>query len=83
MNCYFILICISSVQAGTYQAMRGGTKSNEFVSGKQINTPYGTIPAKRFTKWGFTGKSQISFLMASVAYGLRGRLVDGLSFLFC
>ena len=52
------LLGISSVQAGTYQAMCGGTKCNVFVSGKQINTPYGTIPAKRVTQWGLTGKSK-------------------------
>ena len=52
------LMCISSVQAGTYQAMCGGTKCSVFVSGKQINTPYGIIPAKRVTQWGLTGKSK-------------------------
>mgnify|MGYP007063492972 CR=1 FL=1 len=54
----FCLFGISAVQAGTYQAMCGGTKCNVYVTGNQISTPYGNIPTKRVTQWGLTGKSK-------------------------
>ncbi len=30
------------------------------INGRQINTPLCTIPAKRLTRWGLTGKSKIN-----------------------
>ena len=53
-----VLLGTTSVQAGTYAAMCGKTKCNLFVNGKQISTPYGTIPTNRITQWGNTGKSK-------------------------
>ena len=52
------LLCIGSVHAGTYQAMCGEMKCNVNINGKQVSTPMGTIPAKRVTQWGLTGKSK-------------------------
>ena len=54
----FCLFWMSAVQAGTYQAMCGGTKCNVYITGKRISTPYGNIPAKRVTQWGLTGKTK-------------------------
>ena len=53
-----VIFGISAANAGSYQAMCGGTKCTVVVSGKNISTPYGTIPAKRVTQWGSTGKSK-------------------------
>jgi len=53
-----LLIGIGSVHAGTYEAMCGNTKCNVNINGKQVSTPMGTIPAKRVTQWGLTGKSK-------------------------
>mgnify|MGYP007063890564 CR=1 FL=1 len=54
------LICfgVNSAQAGTYAAMCDRTKCNVYVSGKQISSPFGTIPSTRVTQWGNTGKSK-------------------------
>ena len=52
------LLCIGSAHAGTYQAMCGNTKCNVNVNGRQISTPLGSVPAKRVTQWGLTGKSK-------------------------
>ena len=54
----FFVMATASVQAGTYEAMCGGTKCTVNINGRQINTPLGTIPAKRVTQWGLTGKSK-------------------------
>ncbi len=52
------ILGVSTANAGTYEAMCGGSKCTVIVTGKKISTPYGTIPAKRVTQWGSTGKSK-------------------------
>ncbi len=52
------LISTAALQAGTYEAMCGETKFTVNINGQPINTPLETIPAKRVTQWGLTGKSK-------------------------
>ncbi len=54
----FFVIATASAQAGSYEALCGETKCTVNINGRQINTPLGTIPAKRVTQWGLTGKSK-------------------------
>ena len=71
------LACLGSAQAGTYQAMCGETKCSVNINGKQINTPLGTIPAKRVTQWGLTGKSKTNIstgVWTTVLFGPIGLL---------
>ena len=71
------LIGIGSVHAGTYEAMCGETKCTVNINGKQINTPLGTIPSKRVTQWGLTGKSKTNIstgVWTTVLFGPIGLL---------
>ena len=73
----FLVIAAGSVQAGTYQAMCGETKCTVNINGRQINTPLGTIPAKRVTQWGLTGKSKTNIstgVWTTVLFGPIGLL---------
>jgi len=70
-------LCMGSVHAGTYQAMCGDTKCNVNINGRQISTPLGSIPAKRVTQWGLTGKSKTNIstgLWSTVMLGPIGLL---------
>jgi len=46
--------------AGQYEALCGGTKCTVVVSPAAISSPYGSIPPKRVTYWGFSGESKTS-----------------------
>ena len=73
----FLLMATAAVQAGTYEAMCGETKCTVNINGKQINTPLGTIPAKRVTQWGLTGKSKTNIstgVWTTVLFGPIGLL---------
>ena len=67
-----LLMGASAVQAGTYEAMCDKTKCNVYVSGKQISSPYGTIPSNRVTQWGNTGKSK-----ANISTGIGTTILLG------
>ena len=54
----FFVMATATAQAGSYEALCGETKCTVNINGRQINTPLGTIPAKRVTQWGLTGKSK-------------------------
>ena len=73
----FFVLATASVQAGTYEAMCGETKCTVNINGRQINTPLGTIPAKRVTQWGLTGKSKTNIstgVWTTVLFGPLGLL---------
>ncbi len=73
----FLVIATGAVQAGTYEALCGETQCTVNINGKQINTPLGTIPAKRVTQWGLTGKSKTNIstgVWTTVLFGPIGLL---------
>ena len=73
----FFVIATGAAQAGTYQAMCGETKCTVNINGRQINTPLGTIPSKRVTQWGLTGKSKTNIstgVWTTVLFGPIGLL---------
>ena len=72
-----LLTATAAVQAGTYEAMCGETKCTVNINGRQINTPLGSIPAKRVTQWGLTGKSKTNIstgVWTTVLFGPIGLL---------
>ena len=71
------LTATGAVQAGTYEAMCGETKCTVNINGRQIHTPLGSIPAKRVTQWGLTGKSKTNIstgVWTTVLFGPIGLL---------
>ena len=57
--------------------MCGETKCTVNINGRQINTPLGSIPAKRVTQWGLTGKSKTNIstgVWTTVLFGPIGLL---------
>ena len=72
-----LLTATGVAQAGTYEAMCGETKCTVNINGRQINTPLGSIPAKRVTQWGLTGKSKTNIstgVWTTVLFGPIGLL---------
>ncbi len=68
---------IPIANAATYDALCGGVKCSISVDNQRISAPTGSIPAKRVTQWGITGKSKTNVtngVVTTVVFGPLGLL---------